>query len=179
MGRKAYWVSPRQPGRRNIIPILWPRFFCVQNMRGVPPHTTLESSMPTFESSDRSLILMKKANQHSQHLVQLLDKAYLETARGDAIENLSVLIDGLTDYATAHFYFVEHTMSASLHLVEHRKEHKEFMSRVAELQISYYCARKPVALNVLSFLIDWLTYHQLRQDMCLPKKQQTPRELCR
>ena len=28
MGRKTYWVSPRQPGRRNIMKIFGTRFFC-------------------------------------------------------------------------------------------------------------------------------------------------------
>ena len=121
--------------------------------------------MPSFAWDDRSRQLMDQADQQCQHLVGLLDKAYAETVSGEAIENLGVLIDGLADYATVHFYFVEHMMSISSDLVEHREEHKVFMSGVGELQIAYYCASRSVPLDTLSFLINWLTHHKLRRDI--------------
>jgi len=121
--------------------------------------------MPTIAWDDSSRLLIEKADQQGRYLIELLDKAYVETVSGKAIENLAALIDGLTDYATAHFYFVEHMMSISADLVKHREEHKAFMSGVGELQIAYYCASRPVRLDVLSFLINCLTHHKLRRDV--------------
>ena len=121
--------------------------------------------MPTFAWDDSSRILIEKADEQSKYLIELLDKAYIETASGKAIQNLSALIDGLADYATSHFYFVEHMMSISADLAKHREEHKAFMAGVAELQIAYYCASRPVRLDVLSFLINSLAHHKLRRDV--------------
>ena len=167
-----------------LIDISGPGFFVSKTRRRCRT-TILETGMPTFARTDSSLHWIRKADQQSHSLIELLDKAYVEAARGDDIENLGVLIDGLTDYATAHFYLIEHimstsmdlmergvehkafagkTISTSLYIMEHREEYKAFMAKVAELKNSYYCSEKPVSLKVLLFLTNWLSHYKLRVD---------------
>jgi len=117
--------------------------------------------MPNIEFNEDSFYFIEKISQKSQHLIRLLDKAYAETVDGDSIENLALLIDGLADYATVHFYFTEHVISKVCNVKKYREEHKALMDNVLELQDACRAAR-PVPLNKLSTLINLLAHQKMR-----------------
>jgi hemerythrin len=143
-------------------------------------HNDLGDPMPAIEWNETSLNMLQKTNEQSDYLRGLLDKAYQETTKGEAIENFPVLLDALTDYATAHFYFIEHIISkiylmehrgeqhedatvSTFNLTEHREQYKHFIEMVGELKNHFYCTNT-VPLQVLSPLITWLTQHKLKID---------------
>lgn len=119
--------------------------------------------MPVFEWNENSLQWVKNADQQSRHLIELLDRAYEETARGDTVENWAGLIDELIEYATARFLFEEYIMSIRSHTMD-VMEQQSFISRIAELKEAFHSGSERIPLKELTFLINWLTHHKLNID---------------
>lgn len=116
--------------------------------------------MATFVQNDRSPCHGNDLDLLRQQIIDLLNKAYTETARGDVVANSALLIDSLLNFTTAHFYLIEHTMPKTHTLKVHRKHrelHKALMDGVVELQIACRIG-KPVPVEVLSLLINWFQH---------------------
>jgi hypothetical protein len=66
------------------------------------PRHIVEVNMPTPEPDDVFRALIRTTDQQSMYLIAMLDKAYVDIARGKEIRSLTRLIGELVDYATAY-----------------------------------------------------------------------------
>jgi hemerythrin len=132
-----------------------PAFFMSQ------PRHIVEVNMPTPEPDDVFRALIRTTDQQSMYLIAMLDKAYVDIARGKEIRSLTRLIGELVDYATAYLYYVENLSSLSADVMNHKKKYKMFERKVDELEKALYHGRRKISLGDLTFLINWLTHNRL------------------
>jgi hemerythrin len=122
--------------------------------------------MPIIVWDDSFTLGVQQFDEHHQHLVGLLNRAYDDFTAGAGPESVDSLLDELVDYATYHFAAEEHWMCEHSYpkLEEHRAEHDRFSARVVEMLKSDRIDRSSLLLEVLTFLNNWLVNHILQVD---------------
>jgi hemerythrin len=126
--------------------------------------------MALFPWQQRFLIGISEIDEHHIHLVGLLNTAYDDFCRSAAVERLNALFLELIDYATYHFATEERLMAKSSYpgAGEHGRSHQAFAIRVTEMHHDFLTG-KPVYLEILTFLKEWLEAHILKADSDLGK----------
>lgn len=122
--------------------------------------------MPIIQWEERFSVGLPQIDEHHRHLFMLLDKIYTTFGGPDANEELTLVIDELIDYAIYHFFFEEQAMGNSNypHLDQHRQAHDYFTSRVVALHEEHHTGKRPLTLDVLTFLQSWLVNHIVETD---------------
>ncbi|HBG06424.1 MAG: hemerythrin [Geobacteraceae bacterium GWC2_58_44] len=119
--------------------------------------------MPIIEWNVSYLLGIHEIDQHHEHLVQLINKAYDQFRCGADIE--PSFVDELVDYAGMHFACEEGWMTESSYpkFVEHKEEHKLFNCRILELQNKSKTS-SGISVELLWFLCNWVTHHMRETD---------------
>ena len=122
--------------------------------------------MPVIQWDERFSVGLPQIDEHHRHLFMLLNKAFNAFGSPTANNDLTLLLDELIDYAIYHFFFEEQAMQDSNYplLGQHRQEHDLFTSRVVVMHEEHHTGKRPLTLDVLSFLNSWLTNHILDTD---------------
>lgn len=117
--------------------------------------------MPLIEWDDNFSVHDTDIDQHHQHLVQLLNRAYDDFVNGAPAESLGGVIHDLLNYATYHFYTEERHMAENAYpeLEEHREEHSRFVLKIAKLQKDFQDGDRHLSFETISFLKNWITHH--------------------
>lgn len=115
---------------------------------------------------DSLLIGMKEIDLDHRHLVDLLNRAYDDVISKGSITSTGAILEELYDYATYHFTREEETMAAVEYpnQAEHAAEHLRFIRRITEMHRDYLDGRGTVALEVVTFLKNWLVNHITQVD---------------
>lgn len=105
-------------------------------------------------------------DQHHEHLVELLNKAYDHLCDNKPPQDLEAVLDELADYATYHFIQEEHLMETIGYprREEQVREHEYFVRRFCEIQKDFVTGSNPVSLETISFLKNWLINHITQKD---------------
>ena len=114
--------------------------------------------------------LSVKINQiDAQHkkLVDLINSLHDAMKQRKANEVLGGIIESLVNYAVEHFrteekYFDEF---GYLKATQHKKEHKDFVTKVAAFKTDFDKGKKMMSMEVMDFLKDWLLNHIKKTDM--------------
>ncbi len=121
----------------------------------------------TFIKWDSKLELgIKQIDQHHHRLVELLDNTYDAIMLNKSQTELDVIIKELSEYAMYHFATEKYLMteygfpSINSHLLEHEK----FSNHIRDFQERCSRAEFLVAIDVLSFLWNWLVNHIMKVD---------------
>ncbi|TSK07306.1 MAG: bacteriohemerythrin [Geobacter sp.] len=105
-------------------------------------------------------------DEHHEHLVELLNKAYDEFCEKKADQHIAAVLDELADYATYHFaqeeLFMEETDYPRKE--EHLLDHAYFVKRIGEIQRDFATGGVPISLEIISFLRGWLIRHISHSD---------------
>lgn len=130
--------------------------------------------MALFHWQERLRIGVAEIDEHHLHLVGLLNGAYDDFRQGAPSERLNQLFFQLIDYATYHFSAEERLMGKVGYpgLGDHLGQHRQFATRVAEMHRDYL-AGKPVYLEILTFLKEWLEAHIEKSDIALGRFMKT------
>ena len=122
--------------------------------------------MPLVEWDDSYLVGIEEIDGHHRHLVELLNSVYDNFTAGASRDTLGSVLDELIDYATYHFTAEEQQMKAAAYPAfdDHSREHNHFSKRITEIQNDFHAGREALTLEVLVFLVNWLTQHILRSD---------------
>ena len=130
--------------------------------------------MALFHWQEGLRIGVAEIDEHHLHLIGLLNGAYDDFLRHAPPERLDQLFHQLIDYATYHFTSEERIMGEVNYprTSEHRERHAQFASRIAEMHRDFL-AGKPVFLEILTFLKEWLESHIKWMDNDLSKFMQT------
>lgn len=121
--------------------------------------------MPIMEWQETYRIHIKDLDDHHQHLVGLLNTTYDNFVRGVSSTEIASVLSALGEYADFHFEAEEQWMQANSypHLDKHVSEHGVFETSVAQMHRDHG-AGKETTLEVLTFLVDWLSKHILITD---------------
>lgn len=105
-------------------------------------------------------------DQHHEHLVELLNKAYDNFCDNKPTHTLQAILDELADYATYHFAQEEHLMEMVSYpgKEEQVREHEYFVRRIGEIQRDFVAGTNPISLEIISFLKNWLINHISHKD---------------
>jgi len=122
--------------------------------------------MPVMEWDDSFALGINQFDEHHKHLIDLLNMAFDGfTCRLDRDE-LVVILDDLVDYAMYHFAAEEYWMEVNEYprVAQHREEHEIFTIKVAAFQNDFLNRKTSLSLEVVQFLMSWLTNHILETD---------------
>ncbi|WP_162605062.1 bacteriohemerythrin [Geomonas oryzae] len=105
-------------------------------------------------------------DEHHEHLVELLNKAYDEFCEKKAAQHIAAVLDELADYATYHFAQEELLMEETDYprKEEHLLDHAYFVKRIGEIQRDFATGGVPISLEIISFLRGWLVRHISQSD---------------
>jgi len=105
-------------------------------------------------------------DDHHKHLVNLLNMTYDGFTCGASNEELGAVLDELADYATYHFAAEEYWMGVNEYpeLSKHSREHEKFCNRLTEILNDFHNGNDCLSLEVLTFIMNWLTHHILETD---------------
>lgn len=122
--------------------------------------------MPIVEWNDQLKTGVAGFDDHHRHLFRMLNSAFDSFVAGKHGEPLGRLLDELTDYATYHFTAEESWMASYNYpgSNDHKQEHAYFVKRLTEIRRDHAEGKRPVFLEVLTFLKNWLTHHILTSD---------------
>lgn len=121
--------------------------------------------MALFDWQESFRVGVAEIDEHHLHLIGLLNQAYDDFRQYAPPERLSQLFNQLIDYATYHFAAEERVMGEVGYprAGEHADRHRQFAKRVVEMHRDYL-AGKPVYLEILIFLKEWLESHIMQAD---------------
>jgi hemerythrin len=116
---------------------------------------------------DKSFLLgVQQFDEHHQHLVSLLNRAYDDFTAGATSESVDNILHELVDYAAYHFTAEEHWMREQSYpkLDEQCEEHGQFADRITQMLNDQRSDKRVMLLDVMTFLNEWLTHHILQID---------------
>jgi len=122
--------------------------------------------MPVMEWSKSFELGVEEFDRHHRQLVDLLNTTYDRFTGGAEHNDLETVLDELSGYAAYHFAAEELWMGVNGFpgLPKQRTEHEKFCNRVSEIQHDFRNGNGNLSLEVLSFLVGWLTNHILVSD---------------
>jgi hemerythrin len=122
--------------------------------------------MPTLEWTESFNLGVDPFDTHHKHLFELYNTAYGSFVGGSPVESLGSTLDALIDYATYHFNAEEKWMKDNQYpkYAEHLNDHGRFATRVVEIQVDFVEGRRPLSLETLAFLKNWIANHILTVD---------------
>jgi hemerythrin len=122
--------------------------------------------MPFIEWDISFAIGVQQFDEHHQHLMRLLNKAYDDFICAAPDENLGFILKELIDYAGYHFKAEEDLLLKNSYakLNEHKGEHELFSQSILKFQNDFHCGKAFISLDVLTFLKKWLHTHILESD---------------
>lgn len=117
--------------------------------------------MLTIAWDDRYLLDLPTIDNQHKYLLHLLNKLYNDFATSGSTDSPDQLLAALIDYATYHFALEERWMEAQQFplLESHRREHRSFAARVADMERNYREHHRNISLDLLTFLHNWLITH--------------------
>jgi len=122
--------------------------------------------MPFMRWSTGFELGIEKFDEHHKHLMGLINKVYDDLTTGANHGDLGAVLADLANYATYHFASEEHWMRLhgypELHL--HQKEHFTFSNKLVEIREAPTNGTANLSLDVLKFLMNWLTNHIRKSD---------------
>jgi hemerythrin len=122
--------------------------------------------VPILEWEKRFELEAEPFDGHHKHLVKLLNTVYDSSCDGASGETFGVVLIELIDYANYHFGAEESSMRFNEYpeLELHREEHKTFCSMVVAFRDDIHAGRNDSAIDLISFLGNWLFDHILKTD---------------
>ncbi|PKK88354.1 MAG: hypothetical protein CVV64_19170 [Candidatus Wallbacteria bacterium HGW-Wallbacteria-1] len=112
------------------------------------------------------LVHVKKLDDQHHTLVDLINSLHSALARGKANERLGNILNELIEYTQKHFADEENLMRTHKYpgLDEQLRIHRHLVSKVLEIRAKFEEGR-PMGIEVMNFLKDWLMTHILKVDM--------------
>ncbi|MBT1073395.1 bacteriohemerythrin [Pelotalea chapellei] len=125
--------------------------------------------MPIIEWNSSFLLGIQEIDQHHQHLVSLLNRAYDGFTADAPAENVAAVLCELLDYTAYHFGAEEQLMKEQSFpgMAAHCEEHIQFSNKIEGMIKDYNSGKRLQSLELLIYLKNWLLNHILQIDFCL------------
>ncbi len=117
--------------------------------------------MPLITWSDELAVRTKEIDDQHKRLIDLLNRLFDAMKQGKGRDALSPVLDERAQYTVYHFgteegLFREYGYPDA---ETHKAEHDAFARRVIDFQQAFEAGNKPITVDVLQFLTDWLQHH--------------------
>ena len=111
-------------------------------------------------NSNISVNIMEIDNQHKK-LIEVINELHDSMIKGKSKDILNGLLNDLTNYTVEHFGLEEYYMDKFNYINSsiHKKEHKDFIKKVAEYHNDLKNGKFLLSVQVMNFLKDWLINH--------------------
>jgi len=121
--------------------------------------------MPMKWTEQLSVKIFLFDHEHKK-LVELINKLSDAMYKKEGNNVLGAALNELTDYTIIHFKHEEDAMSKYNFpgLAEHKKQHEDFVSKVAETKKQYEEGAIMLTIPLIDFLTNWVTEHILKSD---------------
>jgi len=132
--------------------------------KGFEKHERLHMTYMEWESTFE--LNIKEFDDHHKYLVDLMNVLHANIINGANNDTLIAVVAELIDYASYHFQVEEHWMEENKYpgFSQHRDEHIKFATKVSEFNKDFLDGKAALTIEVLSFLMDWLSDHILGAD---------------
>ena len=122
--------------------------------------------MPVMEWDDSFVLGINNFDAHHKRLIALLNMAFDGFTRSAVRDELAVVLDELLKYAKYHFAAERSWMELNEYpgLVQHSEEHEIFTNKVIAFKKDVHGRKTSLSLEVLQFLMSWLTNHIIEPD---------------
>ena len=123
--------------------------------------------MPLINWEDSLSVKVSQIDTQHRKLVELINSLHEAMKERKASDILGGIIEDLVNYAIEHFrteekYFDEF---GYLKAGQHKKEHKDFVNKVAAFKSDFDSGKMMLSMEVMEFLKDWLVNHIKKTDM--------------
>ncbi len=110
---------------------------------------------------------VRALDEQHQKLIKLINTFIQLSKVSVNSEEISDALTEMTEYAHYHFneeeqYLLKYNYSG---YQSHRKEHREFKRKVADLCVDVIQNKATIPLEIHKFLFDWCTNHIFKSDM--------------
>ncbi len=123
-----------------------------------------------FKWKDNFSVGIEEIDNQHKRLFEIGGEIYnLATLKDgqDHYDEIMALLKGLKDYTVYHFGFEESLMEKYNYdkIEEHKKQHAMFVEKLVDLETQEIDSRqKKVILDVLDFVVNWISSHILGSD---------------
>ncbi len=123
-----------------------------------------------FKWKDNFSVGIEEIDKQHKRLFEIGGEIYnLATLKDgqDHYDEIMALLKGLKDYTVYHFGFEESLMEKHNYdkIEEHKKQHAMFVEKLVDLETQEIDSRqKKVILDVLDFVVNWISSHILGSD---------------
>lgn len=117
--------------------------------------------MPLFVWKENLSVNVKSMDEQHKKLIDMMNDFYDNIAHRPNNENISILLNSLSQYIGVHFTLEEKYMEQSEYTdyKEHKKQHDAFRAKVEEVEQKLNDGKLVLSLEVTTFLKDWLLKH--------------------
>jgi hemerythrin len=124
-----------------------------------------DTRMTKIKWNERLSVGIKKLDEQHKELIKTIN-ALIERDN-DESEGIADALDRMTRYADYHFKTEERLMREHGYpdYVSQQSEHTEFKTRTANFCLEAMAHKKALPQELLTYLVNWLTYHILESDM--------------
>ncbi|ACH40862.1 hemerythrin family protein [Citrifermentans bemidjiense Bem] len=112
---------------------------------------------------------VKEIDEHHRKLIEILNQCYQALMLHNHTRQLKEVVRELQDYTQYHFGTEERIMSELGYpaATAHLEAHRQFIASIAEFDQRASAGESFVAIEVLTFLQEWLVAHILSTDRAL------------
>lgn len=122
--------------------------------------------MPVMEWDDSFELGIDEFDEHHKQLMDLLNTVFEGFTCRKEHDEIEIVLIELIDYVSYHFAAEEYWMAVNEYpgLAQQSEEHEIFFNKVVKFQKDFRNGKTNLSLDVLQFLISWLTNHILMID---------------
>ncbi|MGK5089544.1 bacteriohemerythrin [Bdellovibrionota bacterium FG-2] len=98
--------------------------------------------------------------QHKQ-LISLINDLSVASATGKGREIVGKTLLGVVDYTVTHFAYEENLMQTQAYpdYAAHKKQHDDLVQQASVLVVKQKSGTTMISIEVMNFLMNWLTHH--------------------
>lgn len=117
--------------------------------------------MALFDWKDDYSVGVEDMDSQHKVLIVAINRLHEAMKSGKAKEIQKKILDELIDYTTVHFTAEEKIMRQYAYpgLDEQKKQHQQFVSKLAGFLEDYNSGKLMLSLEIMKFLRDWLSNH--------------------
>jgi len=122
--------------------------------------------MPRLEWSDKLSVKISTFDVEHKKLITLINNLHDAMTRGEGHKMLGDTLASLADYTVQHFKHEEEVMQKYGYpgLAEQKKQHAEFVKKIADTQRDYEKGTAALTISVSTFLTSWIQNHIMKMD---------------
>jgi hemerythrin len=120
-----------------------------------------DAQMALLAWNDTFSVKVRQFDDQHKKLIVLINQLHDAMRVGKGGDVVGEVLKSLIDYTSTHFAAEERLMKMHSYpeLESHRREHTQLVKQVLDIQQAMTEGRKPLTMNIMGFLKEWLVKH--------------------